>query len=450
MPPEPRYHRTLVWFRRDLRMADNTALTQALQESVKILPVFIFDSNILSALPHNDPRVRFLSDAVGGLAGAIKSIGAQLLILEGDPVELMPGLLRKYRIEALYHARAYSACGMQRDDAIARICSEQGVDVHSVDDSLLVPPTAMRPRKIFTPFFRAWQQISKSAPVPAPKCIPKIPVTGKTGMHLIDSYAKRTGLPWQADGWKQILRTFDLCRYEETHNQPGVEGTSRMSPYLRFGLLSIRQLYHHVISKETPSCHANAFISELAWRDFWYHVMHHFPETRTLEFQAKRRGLAWRTSAAHFSAWQEGKTGYPIVDAGMRQLRQEGWMHGRVRMIVASFLTKDLLVDWRAGEKHFADLLLDYDENVNIGNWQWAASVGADPKPLRIFSPILQSQRFDPDASYIKKYVPELNHETSDRIHDPLKYRLTYCKPIVDHREMQRRARLMYMNQIGL
>jgi len=449
MPPEPRYRRALIWFRRDLRIADNTALTQALQESTEILPVFIFDTNILSALPHNDPRVRFLADAVGGLARAVKNAGAPLLILEGNPVELMPGLLRKYRIEALYHARAHSVYGIWRDDAVARICSEQGVDVQSVDDSLLVPPTAMGPRKVFTPFYRAWQQIDKSAPVPAPKRIPGIGVAGRTGMHLIDHYAKWTGLLWQADEWKQLLRTFDLCRYEEMRNQPGVEGTSRISPYLRFGLLSIRQLYHHVINKESPSCHADAFISELAWRDFWYHIMHHFPETRTLEFQVKRRGLAWRYDAAQLAAWQEGKTGYPIVDAGMRQLRQEGWMHGRVRMIVASFLTKDLLIDWRAGEKHFAELLLDYDENVNIGNWQWAASVGADPKPLRIFSPILQSQRFDPDASYIKKYVPELNHETSDRIHDPLKYRLTYCEPIVDHREMQRRARMLYMDQAG-
>lgn len=444
MPPEPRYHRALVWFRRDLRITDNTTLTKALQESVEILPIFIFDTTILSALPHKDPRVRFLADAVGGLAASLNNAGAHMLILEGNPTELLPGLLRKYRIEALYHARAYSAYGAQRDDAVARICSEQGVDVHSVDDSLLVPPAAMGPRKVFTPFYRAWQQIDKTAPGPAPKRIPGIPVTARTGTHLIDRYAIRTGLPWKADGWKQLLRTFDLCRYEDTRNQPGVEGTSHMSPYLRFGLLSIRQLYHHATSKESPSCHADVFVSELAWRDFWYHIMHHFPETRTLEFQEKRRGLAWRYEAAQFAAWQKGKTGYPIVDAGMRQLRQEGWMHGRVRMIVASFLTKDLLMDWRIGERHFADLLLDYDENVNIGNWQWAASVGADPKPLRIFSPILQSQRFDPECTYIKRYVPELANESPVRIHDPLKYRLAYYQPIVDHREMQRRARLMF------
>ncbi|NLI28806.1 MAG: deoxyribodipyrimidine photo-lyase [Nitrospiraceae bacterium] len=446
---EPRYHRALVWFRRDLRIADNPALTRALRESAEILPLFIFDTNILSALPHRDPRVRFLADAVGGLAASLKNAGAQLLILEGDPVEILPGLLRKHRIEALYHARAYSAYGTQRDDAVARICSEQGVDVHSMDDSLLVPPAAMGPRKVFTPFFRAWQQIDKTAPAPAPTRIPGMPVTAKPGAHLIDRHAQRTGLPWQADGWKQLLRTFDPCRYAETRNQPGIAGTSRMSPYLRFGLLSIRQLYRHVISTESPSCHAGTFISELAWRDFWYHIMHHFPETRTFEFQAKRRGLAWRYDAARFAAWQEGKTGYPIVDAGMRQLRQEGWMHGRVRMIVASFLTKDLLMDWRMGERHFADLLLDYDESVNIGNWQWSASVGADPKPLRIFSPILQSQRFDPECTYIKRHVPELRNESPARIHDPLKYRLAYCEPIVDHREMQRRARLMYLNAAG-
>lgn len=439
------FARSLVWFRRDLRAADNTALAQAIRESASVLPLFIFDRTIIDSLPHHDPRLVFLADAVRELHALLTNKGAELLVREGDPRELIPKLIRQYRIDALYHSRSHTKQGAARDTAINRICTEQNVIVHALDDTLLVPPEAMGPRKVFTPFYRAWKQIGKSSVSGEPKRIAAIHGVGKTAMPLINRHAHISGLSWRADGWKQLLRQLDLCRYEETRNQPGVEGTSRMSPYLRFGLLSIRQLYHHVTSKGSPSCYTDAFISELAWRDFWYHVMHHFPETRMLEFQPKRRGLAWRSDAAQFAAWQEGRTGYPIVDAGMRQLQQEGWMHGRVRMIVASFLTKDLLMDWRLGEQHFANLLLDYDENVNIGNWQWAASVGADPKPLRIFSPILQSQRFDPEAIYIKRFVPELKDELPEHIHNPLVYRLPYYAPIVDHREMSRRARLMYM-----
>jgi len=196
-------------------------------------------------------------------------------------------------------------------------------------------------------------------------------------------------------------------------------------------------------------CHSDTFISELAWREFWYHIMHYFPQTRELEFQEKRRNLKWINNEEWYEAWKEGKTGYPIVDAGMRQLKEEGWIHNRVRMIVASFLTKDLLVDWRLGDKHFFLCLMDYDENLDIGNWQWAASVGADPKQLRIFNPILQSERFDPDCKYIKKYIPELKNIPPEKIHNPLKCELPYYNPIVNHYEMSRLAKeIYYKNQV--
>ncbi len=237
------------------------------------------------------------------------------------------------------------------------------------------------------------------------------------------------------------VKEFEFCNYKDTRNFPYIDGSSKMSPYIRFGIISIRQLYNYVVSLGCPD---NTYISELAWREFWYHIIHHFPECREIEFQKKRRGLKWENNEEHLEAWKEGRTGYPIVDAGMRQLKEEGWMHGRVRMIVASFLTKDLLIDWRYGDRHFYDYLVDYDENVDIGNWQWSASVGADPKPLRIFNPILQSQRFDPECVYIKKYIPELKCEEIAKIHDPIKHKLNYYEPIVDHYEATQYTKDVY------
>ncbi|HSW63067.1 MAG TPA: deoxyribodipyrimidine photo-lyase [Dissulfurispiraceae bacterium] len=352
-------------------------------------------------------------------------------------------MLRQHRIEALYLNRSHSFATRKLDADIARYCLEHSVAVHEFQDALLVSPEAIAPKKIFTPFYKHWSAAEKQKPLPSIRRLRGLSVQGESTHSVISRYHSGE-TTWSAEGWKQRLKLFDVCTYRDTRNMPAVDGTSKLSPYLRFGQISIRQLYARMLKKADSSCMAETFISELAWCEFWYHIMHHFPDARTLEFQEKRRGLSWRSDRALFDAWREGRTGYPIVDAGMRQLTQEGWMHGRARMIVASFLTKDLLIDWRQGENHFADSLYDYDENVNIGNWQWSASVGADPRPLRIFSPVLQSQRFDPYALYIKRYIPELKNEVPARIHNPLKYRLAYYEPVVDHREMSRRARLFY------
>ncbi len=222
---------------------------------------------------------------------------------------------------------------------------------------------------------------------------------------------------------------------------------------MRFGLVSIRELLtrgivvHKKIYGDHASEHKNHYVSELAWREFWYHIMHYFPETAMTEFQEKRRHIQWSNNQALLEKWEKGETGYPIVDAAMHQLRTENRMHGRARMIVASFLTKDMLIDRRLGEKVFAKYLLDYDFAVNIGNRQWSASVGADPKPLRIFNPILQSKKFDPQADYILQYIPELHKKPLDAIHDPLKYPLDYIQPIVDHYVMSRKSREAYKKE---
>ena len=221
-------------------------------------------------------------------------------------------------------------------------------------------------------------------------------------------------------------------------NNLDIDGTSRLSPYLRFGVFSVRQIYN------TAKNVSETFLSEMAWREFWWHILYYFPNTKNEEFQEKRRHIQWSQDQGMFGKWCRGETGYPIVDAAMRQLNETNWMHGRARMVVASFLTKDMHIDWRLGEQYFAEKLLDYDEAVNLGNWQWSASVGADPKPLRVFSPMLQSEKFDPEVKFIKKYIPELEFENIKAIHNPLEIPLSYCRAIVDHRIETHKARELY------
>jgi deoxyribodipyrimidine photo-lyase len=239
--------------------------------------------------------------------------------------------------------------------------------------------------------------------------------------------------------WKERLQSFSFWSYDETRNTPSIDWSSKLSPYLRFGLLSPREIY-----QTAKSLWASTYISELAWREFWQHIFYHFPHSREVEFQEKRRNIAWKNTPEHLDARKNGLTGYPFVDAWMRQLKAENRMHNRVRMVVASFLTKDLLIDRRLWEKHFASLLIDYDTNVNIWNRQRAASVWADPKPLRIFSPMLQSERFDPQCTYIKNRIPELSDMEPEKIHAPLEYDLWYAKPIVDHYERTKLAKIAY------
>jgi len=240
------------------------------------------------------------------------------------------------------------------------------------------------------------------------------------------------------DFWSTRLKSFDFVHYEDYRNDLDKDGTSRLSVYLRFWIFSVREVYLKVRDV------SHTYVSELAWREFWQHINYYFPYTKKYEFQEKRRNIAWRNDKILFEKWCNGETGYPIVDAAMKQLKETNWMHWRARMIVASFLTKDLLIDWRLWEAHFQKYLLDYDENVNFGNWQWSASVWADPKPLRIFSPILQSQKFDKNAKFIRKYLPSLEDEDLKAIHDPIENDLNYIGIIVNHKEAQRLAREEY------
>ncbi len=435
------HRRAIFWFRRDLRVEDNTGLYHAVRESKEVLPVFILDENILRKIIRENPRSGFLRDAILNLEKKLKSLGSFLLVLKGKPEEIFAYVLNKYKMDAVYLNKAYSFEGIKRDRNIENICLNNDVAFKEFEDTLLVPPYKVEQRKVFTPFYKLWLEVEKGTDLLNTNKINSPRIDTKSFEEIKNELGFSKNKYWPLDFPEKRLEEFDFCEYHDTRNFPYIDGSSKLSPYIRFGIVSIRKIYKEVSSLP---CDTSIFISELAWREFWYHIMHYFPETREIEFQKKRRNMKWINDEGWFEAWKEGRTGYPIVDAGMRQLKEEGWIHNRVRMIVASFLTKDLLIDWRLGDRHFFDYLIDYDENVDVGNWQWAASVGADPKQLRIFNPILQSERFDPDCRYIKRYIPELIYTPREKIHDPMKYDLPYHKPIVSHYEMSKLAKRVY------
>ncbi|MEQ9618935.1 MAG: deoxyribodipyrimidine photo-lyase [Deltaproteobacteria bacterium] len=435
------HSKSIFWFKRDLRTEDNTGLCRAAAESAEIIPLYVLEDKILAQYPSKSRRLGFFVDALHNLDSELRKLGSRLLVLRGKAEEIIPEMIKTQKVEAVYTNRAYGFSGVKRDIGVEHECKSLGIAFKKFEDTFLVPPEEIEQRKVFTPFYRLWQGKKKRTVLLSPEKIvsPKIEAPDLASMTAELDYEENRH--WPMDFPDGRLDNFDFDEYENTRNYPYIDGTSKLSPYLRFGVVSVRKVYKAATG---GSPEPNAYVSELAWREFWYHIMHNFPETRTLEFQEKRRNIKWIDNDAWYEAWKEGRTGYPIVDAGMRQLREEGWIHNRVRMIVASFLTKDLIMDWRLGDRHFFDHLVDYDEIVDIGNWQWTASCGADPKPFRIFNPLLQSQNYDPECEYIKRYVPELSRTEPEKIHNPLTYKLPYLTPIVNHYEMRNLAHEAY------
>ncbi len=436
--------KSLFWFRQDLRTFDNTGLIQAIEDSDEILPVFIMDENIIpDFLWLEDKKFLFLKEALLNLDTQLKALGGKLIIRHGKPEKIISELIEKYTLDAVYTNTSYSIYGSNRDAKIADICSEKKISFHQYSDYLMIEPDQIEQRKVFTPFYKLWQK---------QLALQDIVLQEPTAfIQLItDEVEAWDFLNIKIPGWKHPYFTidfgqtrrknFDFSSYEAHRNNLDIDGTSRLSVYLRFGIYSIRDIYLQAV-EQSPT-----YISELAWREFWQHIAHYFPHTKYEAFQEKRRHIQWKHDEHVFQKWCDGETGYPVVDAAMKQLVETNWMHGRARMVVASFLTKDLLIDWKWWEAFFKKHLLDYDENVNYGNWQWSASIWADPKPLRIFSPLLQSEKFDPDARYIKKYLPGLQNESLKDIHNPLKGNLNYIPLIVDHSIAQREAREVYKN----
>ena len=419
---------TLFWFRRDLRLQDNAGLFQALQSGHPVVPVFIFDTSILDALEDKDDRrVEFIHQAVSAIQSELISIGSTLDVRYGKPQQVYQELLKEYDVKAVYTNHDYEPYARERDQVIGQWLEQQGCTFYTFKDQVLLEKNEVlkddgKPYTVFTPYSRKWKAVLAQQPIPAYNTKkyfshfyqqPEKTIPSLASMGFVSS-----GIPFPAKTWKKEV----ITRYKEQRDIPSLPGTSRLSVHLRFGTISIREL-----AKEAGSLN-ETFLNELIWRDFYHMILWHFPKVVAHSFKPEYDQIRWRNNEQEFEAWCKGQTGYPIVDAGMRELNATGFMHNRVRMIVASFLTKHLLIDWRRGEGYFARKLLDFDLAANNGGWQWAAGSGCDAAPyFRVFNPYLQTQKFDPDLQYIRKWVPEFEE-------------LTYTRPIVVHEAARKRC----------
>lgn len=409
---------TIFWFRRDLRLHDNHGLYKALKSGIPVLPVFIFDTDILDHLKDpKDKRVNFIYQQIQYLQTELNKINSSLLVLHGKPKECFKKLIRDFEIKAIYTNHDYEPYAIQRDHEISLLL--KSIFFYSFKDQVVFEKNEIvkkdgKPYTIYTPYAKAWKEKYFSQTrfrYPSEKHLDKlyqikpfpVPPLKDIGFEAIDFIAP----PANPD--KKII-----LRYDETRNQPAVDGTSRISIHLRFGTVSVREL------AAAASQWNETWLNELIWREFFMMILFHFPKVVTESFKPKYDRMEWRNDEAEFQLWCKGETGFALVDAGMRELNETGFMHNRVRMVVASFLTKDLLIDWRWGEAYFAEKLLDYELASNNGNWQWCAGCGCDAAPyFRIFNPISQQEKFDPEFIYIKKWIPD--------------YRPGYLQTIVDH-----------------
>lgn len=435
------YKNSIFWFRQDLRTFDNRWLIEAIKSSENILCIFILDKNIINDfLGLEDSKFLFLKEALLHLDSELEKLWGKLTIYYDFPEKIIPEICKKFEIDSLFSNKTYSTYGNKRDDIIESYCLRENIDFFRENDYLLNEPEEIEQRKVFTPFFKLWQRKLWEKDIILEKPMNFIQINNGFNINdFLDELIVGKKHPYfNIDFWNTRLKSFDFVHYQDFRNDLDKDWTSRLSVYLRFWIFSVREVYSKVKNI------SHTYVSELAWREFWQHINYYFPYTKKYEFQEKRRNIVWKNDENLFEKWRNWETGYPLVDAAMKQLKETNWMHGRARMIVASFLTKDLLIDWRLWEAHFKKYLLDYDENVNFGNWQWSASVWADPKPLRIFSPILQSQKFDKNAKFIRKYLPSLEKEDLKSIHDPIQNDLNYIGIIVNHKEAQRLAREEY------
>jgi deoxyribodipyrimidine photo-lyase len=416
------------WIRRDIRVVDNKVLYEALQTGHPVLPLFIFDSNILSDLGSFDRRVEFLRQRIIALDSHLRSMGSAIWMAEGEPTEIFGRLLHSFAVREVYAGADYEPYSIRRDQAVDNILRSHGCSLHLVHDHLIFSPDEIvkdngQPYTVFTPYARKWKEKLAERPI---KTYPSDSLTNRL-MKPTGRFPEKEvpqGFQRQSCIFPPDTSDTDLIRnYAEFRDFPAAEGTSRLGVHLRFGTISIRQLA--VLALENSA----VFLNELIWREFYQMILFFYPEVVTRSFKPAGDYVKWLNREEDFNAWCQGKTGYPIVDAGMHQLLQTGYMHNRVRMITASFLTKHLLIDWRWGEAFFAEHLLDYELASNNGGWQWAAGTGCDAMPwFRIFNPTLQANRFDPDGEYCRQWVPGYQKGKTDHL------------PIVDHQMARERA----------
>jgi deoxyribodipyrimidine photo-lyase len=466
----------IVWFRRDLRVRDHPALHEAASGDGSVVPLFVVDPAITGGRGASRPRARFLAASLHELDGALRERGGRLVVRHGDPGEVLPALAREVGADVVRWTADASPFGRARDARVSDALEAAGVAARAHPGQYVVDPAAPRTGSggtygVFSPFHRSWEGQERRPIHDAPRAL-RVPRVGGEGLpaarDLAPSDLPDVPEPFAEGGEEAGLRAArswldgPLADYADRHDAlavPGARpagGTSGLSPHLRWGTISSRWLEARArrLDGEGPA----AFVRQLAWRDFYAHVYLHHPEDRHREHQERYRSLAWEEDEEALDAWRAGRTGYPLVDAGMRQLAATGWMHNRARLVVGSFLTKDLHLDWRAGERHFHRLLLDGEPAQNDGNWQWVTSVGVDPKPYfqRLFNPIRQQQRFDPDGRYVRRWVPELRRVPDDLLAEPWRMdeaqqRAAGCRigaeypaPIVDHAEEREHAAARY------
>ncbi|MFT4678823.1 MAG: deoxyribodipyrimidine photo-lyase [Flavobacteriales bacterium] len=413
---------SIFWYRRDLRLSDNHGLHKALQGSIQVLPLFIFDNEITCDLENNDSRLTFIYDTLTSINTALNQHSSSIYCIQGKPVEVWKRLLDEFDIVSVFANEDYEPYGIIRDAAVQQLLAEQQINFSLFKDQVVfakgeVVKKDLTPYTIYTPYKNKWLEQYDDQE----SC--------NYSVDNWDRYAKiEFEFPSMAD--LKFVRSSikvhpynleELENYEKTRNFPSLNGTSDLGPHLRFGTLSIRE----VIAKTKSN---TMFLSELIWREFFMQILYHFPHVVSNNFKKKYDRIQWRNNPEEFKKWKEGKTGYPIVDAGIRELNSTGYMHNRVRMVVAGFLCKHLLIDWKWGEAYFATKLLDYELSSNNGNWQWSAGTGCDSAPyFRVFNPTEQVKKFDPQLDYINKWIPDLNS-------------LTYPTAIVDHKFARERA----------
>lgn len=428
---------SIFWFRRDLRLHDNAGLYHALKKGMPVLPIFIFDKNILDKLEDKrDRRVEFIHQALTEIQASLQELGSSLLVKYGTPEEVFPELLNQYDIASIFTNHDYELYADERDESVREFVTSENIDFNTYKDQVIFEKKEVlsgtgTPYTVFTPYSRKWKEKLNDfylKSYPTEKYFKhffqtqpfEIPTLASMGFEAIG-----TNFP------TKVLRDSIVKNYAEKRDFPAIVGTSRLSVHLRFGTLSIREL------ARKANTLSETWLNELIWRDFYFNILYNFPHiSQGHAFRKDYDKIIWRNNETEFKAWCEGKTGYPIVDAGMRELNATGFMHNRVRMIVASFLAKHLLIDWRWGEAYFAQKLLDFDFAANNGGWQWASGSGCDAAPyFRVFNPTLQTQKFDKNLEYIKKWVPELNS-------------FDYPQPIVNHDVARKRVLPVYQKAL--
>lgn len=412
---------SICWLRRDLRLDDNAAIYHALKGEHPVLLLFIFDKNILDKLAEkSDARLSFIHQSINKLHQQLKTYNSTILVKYGSPEQVWSEILSTYTIKGVFANHDYEPYARERDDTLAEYLNSENIPFKTFKDQVIfekdeITKSDGKPYTVFTPYFRQWQQKLNDFYI---KSYPIEPYSGNF-LHTSPSHIPALNVM----GFQESLQSFPdskfehlLCDYEEQRDFPAADSTTHIGIHLRFGTVSIRYAVEQALKLK-----ANKWLSELAWRDFYMMILWHFPHTVNQSFKPAYDNIKWRNNETEFRNWCEGKTGYPLVDAGMRQLNETGYMHNRVRMVVASFLTKHLLIDWRWGEAYFAEKLLDYEMASNVGGWQWACGCGNDAAPyFRVFNPELQAKKFDPDQKYIYRWAPEYKQQK-------------HAQPIIEH-----------------